>query len=153
MKKFINSIALAALASSCYNSSSEEIFLPEETVVFQEGSLPSGVAAGSKYYFTRIQVETGLDLNSNSFRLTINRNRQPVLVWNSRAVGLWTHERAADGNLAALVGIVNDAPCPQLVCRAGIQQDDILSIRIDVCNAERCIEGTERQMRVNILPL
>lgn len=152
--KFINTLLLAISMAGCFNNVlPEDVEILESTINFQQVTVPAVVSDHSRYYSARIPVSTNIDLAGHGFRLTINRNRQPVLVWNARAVGLWGSERVAEGRYDAMIGAISDAPCPQIVCRAGIQQDDILNVRIDVCDTEDCVEGIERQMRVNILSL
>lgn len=144
-------IGLAAIISAgCHTLGPNQVEPTEEVITFQEGTSP---VPNSRYYTTVIRAMGNLNLDTHNLRLFVNGNRQRVLVWNARAVGLWRSDRLSEGFYGARVGIITDAPCEDFVCRAGINRDDILRIRLDTCDAQGCTEGVEREMRVEIIPL
>lgn len=153
MKKF-NRMMIVGLATiifaGCHTLGPNQVEPAEEVITFQEGTSP---VPNSRYYTTVIRAMGNVNLETHGLRLFVNGNRQRVMVWNARAVGLWRSDRLSEGFYGARVGIISDAPCEDFVCRAGISNGDVLRIRLDVCDAQECTEGVEREMRVEIIPL
>jgi len=98
---------------------------------------------------------------SYSFSVYVNNHRQPVLVWNSTAVGLWRVEQLPTAQTQACgfgyeltIGTTSNGPCSEVVCR-GLQDRDVIQLRVDVCNwrTGECMTGETLLTEVTVLPL